>query len=135
MKYEINEETVAIIPIGSNKTKVVELNDEYIVPQSSFSIMEENCEYYGSTYNGRIKAAQKILNYSYKLPLLVEESEKLIFFPTKASTDKDCAWINHNYVLSREKSGKNYTKVVFQNGIELEFKMLDVMVSRRIKQK
>lgn len=148
MKYEINDETIAIIPIDSSNTKVIELTKEYIIPQSTFEILEENCEYYGSTYNGRIKAAQKILNFSYKIPLLIEESEKIIFFPTKASTSSDCCWINHNFVKKREKNGKS-TKVMFENGIEEEFNisklsfenqllragMLDALISKRIKQK
>lgn len=148
LKYEINDETVALMPIDSSKTRVIELTKEYIIPQSSFSIMEENCEYYGSTYEGRIKAAQKILNFSYKIPLLVEETEKLIFFPTKAALSEDCCWINHNYVKTREKCGKN-TKVVFKNGQEIQFSisklsfenqllragMLDVLITNRRRQK
>ena len=148
MKYEINDETIAFIPIDSSSTKVIELTKEYVIPQATFEILEENCEYYGSTYDGRIKAAQKMLNFSYKLPLLVEESEKIIFFPTKASTSEECCWINHSFVKKREKCGKN-TKVVFQNGLEEEFNisklsfenqllragMLDAMITKRSKQK
>lgn len=148
MKYEINDETMAIIPITSSKTKVIEKTKEYVIPQATFEILEENCEYYGSTYDGRIKAAQKILNFSYKIPLLIEESEKIIFFPTKASSSKDCCWINHNYVKLREKNGKN-TKITFENGVEIELKisklsfenqllragMLDAIIDKRTKQK
>jgi competence protein ComK len=148
MKYEINEETMAIIPINEKNTKIIEISKEYIIPQPTFEILEENCEYYGSTYNGRIKSAQKILNFSYKIPLLIEESEKLIFFPTKSYSSEDCCWINHNYVKSREKVG-NKTKVIFENGIEKEFNisklsfenqllragMLDAIISKRIKRK
>lgn len=148
MKYEINDETIAFIPISSSSTKVIELTKEYVIPQSTFEILEKNCEYYGSTYEGRIKAAQKMLNFSYKLPVLVEESEKIIFFPTKASTAVDCCWINHSFVKKREKCGKK-TKVVFQNGLEEEFNisklsfenqllragMLDAMITKRLKQK
>ena len=148
LKYEINDETVALIPINSSTTRVIELKEEYIVPQSTFNIMEENCEYYGSTYDGRVKAAQKILNFSYKLPLLVEETERIIFFPTKTSASNDCCWINHNFVTKREKSGKNI-KVQFQNGIIEEFNisklsfenqlmranMLDSMLTKRINRK
>jgi len=148
MKYEINEETMAIIPINEKNTKIIEISKEYVIPQSTFEILEENCEYYGSTYNGRIKSAQKILNFSYKIPLLIEESEKLIFFPTKSYSSEDCCWINHNYVKSREKKG-NKTKVIFENGIEQEFNisklsfenqllragMLDAIISKRIKKK
>ncbi len=148
MKYEINEETMAIIPVDANNSKVLELRNEYVVPEPSFQIMEENCEYYGSTYDGRVKAAKKILNFSYKLPLIIEESEKIIFFPTKASTSNDCVWINHSFVEKRIKSGNN-TKVIFKNGTELEFNisklsfenqllragMLASTISKRIKQR
>ena len=148
MKYEINDETMAIIPIDLSNTKIIELTKEYYISQSAFEILEENCEYYGSTYEGRIKAAQKILDFSYKIPLLIEETEKIIFFPTKSSTSIDCCWINHNYVAKREKCGKN-TKVLFKNGVEKEFNisklsfenqllragMLDALITKRIKQK
>lgn len=110
--------------------------------------MEENCEYYGSTYEGRVKSAKKILNFSYKIPVLVEETEKIIFFPTKSTTDNSCCWINSNLVTERKKSGKNI-KVQFKNGKEEEFdisklsfenqllraNMLNSMLSKRINKK
>lgn len=148
MQYEINEETIAIIPEDENKTRIIEVSNDYVIEQPTFSIMEENCEYYGSTYDGRITAAKKILNFSYKLPLLIEESEKLIFFPTTSATSDQCCWINHNHVKQRNKT-LNGTKVTFTNGVVEEFKisklsfenqllrasMLDSMISKRIKQK
>lgn len=148
MNYEINEETMALIPINENHTRIIELKEEYIVKQSAFDILEENCIYYGSTYDGRIKAAQKMLNFSYKLPLLVEETEKLIFFPTKSSTSEDCCWINPEFVLKREKCGKeiyvefkngvrekfNISKLSFENQL-LRANMLDSLISKRINKK
>lgn len=148
MKYEINEETIAIIPENGDKTRIIEVSNDYVIDYSTFNIMEENCEYYGSTYEGRITAAKKILNFSYKLPLLIEESEKLIFFPTTSATSDQCCWINHNHVKQRVKS-MGGTKVTFTNGLVEEFKisklsfenqllrasMLDSMISKRIKQK
>lgn len=148
MEYEINDETIALIPINSTTTRVIELEKEYVIPQATFNILEENCEYYGSTYDGRVKAAKKILNFSYKIPIVVEETEKLIFFPTKSISDSSCCWINYNYVSKREKSGKN-TKVKFLNGSEEEFKvskmsfenqlmranMLNSMLTKRINKK
>ena len=147
-EYYINRDTLFIKSIDNNKSEIYDLNGKYIINQNIFDLVEENCEYYGSTYEGRIKAAQKILNFSYKLPLLIEESEKIIFFPTKSYTSDDCCWINHNYVKKREKKGNN-TKVMFQNGVEKEFNisklsfenqllragMLDAMITKRISKK
>ena len=58
--YEINEETMAIIPLNYNQTMIKEVNNEYIIDKSAYKIMEDSCEYYGSTYKGRLKAAQKL---------------------------------------------------------------------------
>lgn len=148
MKYEINDDTMALIPIDSSNTRVIELEKEYIIPQSAFNIMEENCEYYGSTYEGRVKSAKKILNFAYKIPIIVEETERIIFFPTKSTLDNTCCWINFNFVTTREKSGKNII-VKFKNGLEYEFdvsklsfenqlmraNMLNSMLTKRINKK
>lgn len=112
VNYEINEDTLAVLYNGYDKTKVIEINNEYEFDSKAYKIMEYNCEYYGSTYVGRIKAAKKILNCSYKLPVLVEESNSLIFFPTKSSLSEECSWINHGAIRSYKKKGGN---------IEIEF--------------
>ena len=65
-EYEINEETMAIIPINYYKTLVKEYDREYVVEKNAYEIMEDSCEYYGSSYKGRLTAAKKILNSSYK---------------------------------------------------------------------
>ena len=116
--YEINEDTIAIIPIEYEKTKVIEKNNEYIIEEKAYNVMDENCKYYGSTYVGRLKAAKDILNCSYKLPILVEESSLLIFFPTKSSLESDCCWINFNLIKNVDKID-NKSLINFSNDKEL----------------
>ena len=53
MVYEINRATLAIVPIDDKTTKIYEEENEYIVNKSSNSTIKENCEYYGSSYEGR----------------------------------------------------------------------------------
>lgn len=101
--YEINDETIAVIPIEYEKTKIIETQKEYIVDKKAYQIMDESCMYYGSTYKGRLKASKDILNCSYKLPILIEESHNIVFFPTKSSLEDDCCWINFNYVETVDK--------------------------------
>ncbi len=101
--YEINDDTMAIIPMEYGKTKAIETKNEYLIEKNAYVIMDESCKYYGSTYKGRLKAAKEILNCSYKLPILVEESHNIVFFPTKSSLEEDCCWINFNYVKNVEK--------------------------------
>ena len=132
-EYEINEETMAIIPLGYYQTLVKEVKNEYVVDKRAYEIMEDSCEYYGSTYKGRLAAAKKILNSSYKIPIIIEESENIIFFPTKSSLLEDCCWINYNFIKKYEKIG-NKVMITFQNNEEIEIDMsklsLDNQISR-----
>ena len=97
-KYEINKETFAVVGKEDEKTRIIEKNEEYLIDSGAYQIMDESCCYYGSSYYGRLKAAKKMLNCSYKIPILVEESSCLIFFPIKSSLLKDCCWINLNSI-------------------------------------
>ena len=116
--YEINEETMAVISIGYEKTKIIETNNEFIVEKKGYSIMDESCMFYGSTYKGRLAAAKNILNCAYKLPILVEESSNIIFFPTKSSLEDDCCWINFSYIREIKKNN-NECIIKFNNGKEI----------------
>ena len=60
MKYEINKGTLALVPEGEESSIVYEDNDNYIVEQKPFNIMEESCKYFGSTYEGRKNGAKNI---------------------------------------------------------------------------
>ena len=132
-EYEINEETMAIIPINYYQTLVKEVENEYIIDKKAYEIMEESCEYYGSSYKGRLTAAKKILNSSYKIPIIIEESENIIFFPTKSSLLEDCCWINYNFIKKYDKKGKKVT-ITFINNEEVDIDMsklsLDNQISR-----
>jgi len=116
--YELNEETYAVIGEKVGKTRVIEKEEDYSINNDAYKIMDESCQYYGSSYNGRLMASKKILDCSYKLPILVEESSRLIFFPIKSSLLDDCCWLNLNGIKKVQKYGRK-TKIIFQNGKEL----------------
>jgi len=112
--YEINEETLAIIP-KNNKSIVYEVDDNYIVNLNSDKIMDESCKYFGSTLNGRKEGSKALLNTNYKVPILVEETNEIIFFPTSSPRLKNCAWISLNNIKDYEKDGTG-SKIIFKDG-------------------
>ena len=61
MEYEINSETLAIIPLQKGKSKILELNDEYEIDLTPYKIMENSCNYYGSSLTGRMEGSKSIL--------------------------------------------------------------------------
>ena len=122
MEYEINSDTLAIIPYQKGKRKILELNDEYIVDLTPYQVIENSCSYYGSSLNGRMNGARSILGSVYKIPVMVEETNNLIFFPTTAIENEKNVWIGSNNILNYEKKGKN-TVVEWKNNKKTEFNM------------
>ena len=120
--YEINKNTCAVVSINDEISKVVENEEEYLVNKNSYEVMEDSCKYYGSSCDGRIKATKNILGSAYKVPIIVEESNEIIFFPTEAAGNANCIWLSLNNIKSYERSN-GFTKVVFNSGKEILVKM------------
>lgn len=129
--YEINEETYAIISKDIGKTTVIEKDNDYTIDNDAYKVMDESCKYYGSSYKGRLEAAKVLLDCSYKLPILVEESSVLIFFPIKSSLLDDCCWINLNSINSVEKIG-NKSQITFKNGKKMVFDISKLSLDNQI---
>ena len=120
--YEINKDTYAVITVNDNVTKVLEKDEEYFINKSSYEVMEDSCEYYGSSCEGRVKGTKMILGSNYKVPIIIEETNEIIFFPTEAATNANCIWLSLNNIKSYEKSN-GFTKVIFNSGKELLLKI------------
>ncbi len=120
--YEINKNTCAVIGINENVSRVIEGNDEYFVNKSGYQVMEDSCEYYGSSCDGRMKGTRMILGSNYKVPIVIEESNEIIFFPTESPSSESCVWFSLNNVEKYERCD-GFTKVTFTSGKELVVKM------------
>ena len=118
MKYEINSDTLIILPEVNYQAKVLERENEYLVETTPFKIMEHSCEYFGSSLEGRQKGSKNMIGSIYKTPILVEESRNLIFFPTISPSLEENIWISFNNIEKYYKEG-NKTKVIFKNNKEL----------------
>lgn len=121
MKYNVNKKTLAVIPIGVKKSQVLEKNKNYEIPESSFNIIEESCEYFGSSYKSRLKSSMETINAKYKSPILIDEFNRIIFFPISSPTRGNTIWISYNNILKYEESKRrNHTLIHFTNGEKLD---------------
>ncbi len=121
--YEINVDTLAIIPLDENISKVYEEEAEYIIKRSSNSIIKDNCEYYGSSYKGRCEGTKYLTGIKSKHPIILEESRNIIFFPTSSTRDKQSYWIALNKI-------KAYTKKKYNSSIKFNNdKLIDLNIS------
>ena len=109
--------------------------------------MEESCKYFGSTYKGRKDSAKSMLGAEYKVPIIVEDTNNLIVFPTTSPTSDDCVWISLKRVKNIEKVDPFNTRVIFDNDREIivpssfrsvenqlsRASRLDVIIRKRLK--
>ena len=96
-----------------NNFNTVMINtDGKIIINGNFirSILNKSCIFYGSSLNGRLKGSKDLLKCRYKLPIIISESNRLIFFPVNKYF-----WINFNMMESFEKK-ENHTIITFKNG-------------------
>ncbi len=134
MKYEISKGTLAIVPNQNKGSLVYEDESRYMINQTPFQIMESSCLYFGSSYVGRKEGAKDILGAEYKVPILVDESDNIIVFPTTSPLSDDCTWIALNHVKKYEKIDTYNTKIIFSNGQEIivptSYRSIENQVSR-----
>lgn len=116
--YEINDSTLAILPTESLNSTILEENYRYEVERHPLSILNYSCNYFGSSYSGRKEGSRMILNSGYKLPILVEDSQNIIFFPTISPDADDCVWLALNKIVNYEAGTdpRHETVVEFING-------------------
>ena len=120
--YEINSFTIVLIPIGDNKTKVIEENNIFIVNKSPINIIERSCRYFGSSYLGRHIGTKNLIGISHKSPIIIEESKNIIYFPTTSPRLKECIWISLRHIKDyKNNNGKSL--ILFENGQTLEINM------------
>ena len=134
MKYEINRGTLAIVPNETTNSLVYEDEERYLIEEKPFQRMEESCKYFGSTYDGRKNSARDILGAEYKVPIIVEDSDNLIVFPTTSPQSDECIWISLRRVKKFEKIDGTNTRIIFDNNKEIivpcSYRSIENQVSR-----
>lgn len=117
--YEISQDTLAIIPIDSKKSEVIEIGDNFIVNKSATKIVDDSCRFFGSSLNGRYEGTKSLIGVNYKAPVIVEETSSMIFFPTNSPRLTDCTWISLNNIENYSKNNGK-TEIIFKNGKVIE---------------
>ncbi len=117
--YEINDKTVALYAMAG-KTRVYEEDKNFIVEKAANAIMEDSCSYFGSSLAGRKKGTESLIGVSYKAPIIVEESNEIIFFPTSSPRMNTCSWVRSSMVEGYYYQN-NKLIVEFKNGDKIPF--------------
>ena len=129
--YMINSNTLAIIPISETKSKIYENNNVIIVEKSAIKIVSDNCEYYGSSYEGRRKGTVDLIGVTHKSPIVIEESKSLIFFPTCSPRLSECGWISLNN-LDNFAPYDNNSVLRFQTNLTLQLAVSTKIINNQV---
>lgn len=122
MNYRVNDETLALIPNGYDSSQIIENNQNYIVNKTTFRVIEDSCAYFGVNYKSRLEGALKFINTKYKVPIIIQETNRLIFFPITSPTRGNTTWISFNNIENYYPcKNKRNTFVEFKNGFKMYF--------------
>ncbi len=135
--YEINLSTDLIISFNNNISKVYENGEVFRVKSCAFDIIKEGCLFFGSSYEGRAYYTGSMLGYKMKLPIILEESYPIIFFPTSSPRKNNCIWISYKNLFKYSRKDKNVTTLYFKNNkvidVNVNYNIIDNQVIRCIK--
>ena len=136
-EYIINCETLVIVPFGENKSKVYEFEEEFIVNMDVVTIVKNSCLFFGSSLEGRRLGTKSLINCEIKVPIIIEDSQNLIFFPSLSYKSLKNTWISYNNLLKYSKKDKNSTLLYFKQNrnicLDIKYNIIDNQIIRCIK--
>jgi competence protein ComK len=117
-EYEVNPYTMFIKPVtyGSKVySEIYELEDDYLSPFKPLDIIKKSCEYFSSSFEGRKDGTKQLIGITHKVPIVIDPTNFIYFFPTTSPTRSECVWISHEHILDYHRIDSRQTRVVFQN--------------------
>lgn len=117
--YEINSSTCALIQKSELSTTIIEEKETKFINCPINKLINYSCAYYGSSLKGRLEGTKYALGSKYKLPIIIEETREIIFFPTTSYRNNNCAWISLKNISNYQRKGNKVT-VQFKNNTNID---------------
>ncbi|UII56916.1 competence protein ComK [Cytobacillus spongiae] len=117
-EYEINSSTMIVVPTtygGETYSLILELEDEFISPFRPIEIIKNSCHYFGASYEGRKEGTRQLIGITHKVPITIDPTNFIYFFPTTSPSNSQCIWVSHEHVLNHHRHEANQTIVTFRN--------------------
>ena len=129
--YEIDLSTLMLIGLSEDETRIITLDNDFVVKESCKKIIDNSCRYFGSSLTDRINATNRLVNMTSKTPIVVEETRNIIFFPLRSTREKNNIWISFNQLDKYIKDDHN-TILKFKNGKEITIKFSYYIVDNQV---
>ena len=108
-KHLITKNTIAILK-NKKKTIIINVENIQVINKTLNAVLEYNCNFYGSSLQGKIKSAKQILASKYKIPICLNLEQNIILIPFNSMRQKSCLYLVANKILDY-KSQINYTLI------------------------
>ena len=118
MDYIINNKTNYLLFDGKNTIINENGNDFILINNRIDEILNNSCIFYGSTLIGRKTAAKRLISSRYKMPILINEVNNLLFFSVKNKSE--IIWFNFSRVVDFKKYNE-VIKVIFKDNYYKRF--------------
>ena len=129
--YEIDLSTLMLIGIDDTSTKVVTMEKEFIIKESSKKIIDNSCKFFGSSLADRIKATNRLVSMASKTPIVIEDTRNIIFFPLRSTREKNNIWVSYNN-LSKYTQNEDKTVFEFIDGKTVEIKFSYYIIDNQV---
>ena len=90
--YIIDKNTIAVLK-HNLQTIIYDVENIKVINKNIKKVLDENCNFYGSSLVGRKKYSQKYLQINYKVPLIISEFNNIILIQINALRDNECLFI------------------------------------------
>lgn len=130
-EYEIDCSTLMLMSEGENKTRVFTYDDEFVVDICVRKIVDNSCRFFGSNLTERTNMTKRLINITSKLPIVVEETKNIIFFPLKSTREVENIWISFNNIDRYIKNDKK-TTLYFKKGKSINLNFSYYIVDNQI---
>jgi len=127
-EYEVNPYTMFLLPYtyGSKVySRIFELEDEFLSPFKPLDIIKKSCEYFSSSYEGRKAGTKQLLGMTHKLPIVIDPTNSIYFFPTTSPSRSECIWVSHGNIENYHRVAPKKTEVLFRNNQTFVFPISD----------
>ncbi|WP_242637846.1 MULTISPECIES: competence protein ComK [Bacillaceae] len=123
-EYVVNSCTMYIKPAEyGNKifSTIVEPEDEFLSPFKPLDLIKNSCAFYGVDYESRRKGTKLLIDYSRKLPIVIEPINNIYAFCTTSPEDPNCIWFFLEHIKDYRRASARQTLVIFRNDNSFTF--------------
>src|SRR4051812_46818860 len=96
-------------------SQICEEEDEFLSPFKPLDVIKKSCDYFGCDYESRKKGTRQLIGITHKIPIAIEPSNRLYFFPTTSPSRSECIWISHDHVKEHRRISNQQTLITFRN--------------------